>query len=482
MSAAEIISTEPATGAIVWRGWPGDIDVEVAAARTAWPDWASRPLAVRVETVRRFINVLRGQSEALADLIARETGKPLWDARTEVEGIIGGAESAIGAYRERTAQHRLEGAMGTKSSLRHKPYGVLGVITPFNFPAQLPAAQVIPALIAGNTVVLKPSEKAPASAKMLVECLYTAGLPHGALRFVPGGPAEAKALAAHKDIDGLLFTGRTATGMALHRQFAETPQKILALELSGNNPIVAWKLTDIHAAATLIVQSAYMSAGQRCGSAGRLIVEDGNHAPLVEAITQLIDRLIVGEPHADPAPFLGPVIDNAAADNLQEAYLDLLMSGGKAIRRLDRPVPGRPFLSPALIDVTDVQSRPDQELFGPILQMVRVSDFDEAIIEANTTRFGLTASLLGGTPQMYDRFWSNIGAGVVNWNRATIGSPTNAPFGGTGLSGNHRPGAYYAADYCAYPVISSEVEQARASIGIGLKQADASVPSEVDSW
>jgi succinylglutamic semialdehyde dehydrogenase len=482
MSAAEIISTEPATGAIVWRGWPGDIDVEVAEARAAWPDWASRPLAVRVETIRRFINVLRGQSAPLSDLISRETGKPLWDSRSEVEGILGGAESAIAAYRERTAQRRLEGAMGTKSSLRHKPYGVLGVITPFNFPAQLPAAQIIPALIAGNTVVLKPSEKTPASAKLLVECFYSAGLPRGALRFAPGGPAEGKALAGHKDIDGLLFTGRTATGMALHRQFAETPQKILALELSGNNPIVAWKLTDIHSAATLIVQSAFMSAGQRCGAANRLIVENGNHAPLVEAITQLMDRLIVGEPHADPAPFLGPVIDNAAADTLQEAYLDLLMSGGKAIRRLDRPVPGRPFLSPALIDVTDVQSRPDRELFGPILQLIRVSDFDEAIIEANTTRYGLTASLLGGTPQMYDRFWSNVGAGVVNWNRATIGSPTNAPFGGTGLSGNHRPGAYYAADYCAYPVISSEVEQARASIGIGLKQAEASVPSEADYW
>jgi succinylglutamic semialdehyde dehydrogenase len=480
MSAAEIISTEPATGAIVWRGWPGDIDVEVAEARAAWPEWASRPLTVRIETIRRFANVMRAQTEALTDLIARETGRPLWDARSEVEGIITGAESAIAAYHERTAQRRLEGAMGTRSSLRHKPYGVLGVITPFNFPAQLPAAQVIPALIAGNTVVLKPSEKTPASAKMLVECLYSAGLPHGALRFVPGGPEEGKALASHKDIDGLLFTGTTATGMALHRQFAETPQKILALEMSGNNPIVAWQLTDIHAAATLIVQSAYMSAGQRCASANRLIVEDGNHAPLVEAITQVMDRLIVGDPHADPSPFLGPVIDNAAADTLQEAYLDLLMSGGKVIRRLDRPIPGRPFLSPALIDITDVQARPDQELFGPILQLIRVSDFDEAIIEANTTRFGLTASLIGGTPQMYDRFWSNVGAGVVNWNRPTIGSPTNAPFGGSGLSGNHRPGAYYAADYCAYPVISAEVEQARATIGIGLKEADSSVPSDAD--
>jgi succinylglutamic semialdehyde dehydrogenase len=477
MPAAEIISTEPATGAIVWRGWPGDIEVEVAAARAAWPEWASRPLTVRVETMRRFANVVRAQTEALADVIARETGRPLWDARAEVEGVIASAESAISAYHERTAQRRLDGAMGTRSALRHKPYGVLAVITPFNFPAQLPAGQVIPALIAGNAVVLKPSEKTPASAKMLVECFYTAGLPTGVLRFVPGGAAEGQALARHSGIDGLLFTGTTATGMALHRQFADTPQKILALEMSGNNPIIAWRLTDIHAAAVLIVQSAFLSAGQRCTGAKRLIVEEGNFEPLLEEITGLIDRLIVDQPHADPAPFLGPVIDNSAADGLQEAFLDLLMSGGKAIRRLDRPIPGRPFLSPALIDVTDIHSRPDVELFGPILQVIRVADFDDAIIEANMTRYGLTASLIGGTPQMYDRFWSNIRAGVVNWNRATTGTPVNAPFGGTGLSGNHRPSAYYAADYCAYPVISSEVEQARASIGIGLKESTATVSS-----
>ena len=477
MPAAEIISTEPATGAIVWRGWPGDIEVEVAAARAAWPEWASRPLTVRVETMRRFANVVRAQTEALADVIARETGRPLWDARAEVEGVIASAESAISAYHERTAQRRLDGAMGTRSALRHKPYGVLAVITPFNFPAQLPAGQVIPALIAGNAVVLKPSEKTPASAKMLVECFYTAGLPTGVLRFVPGGAAEGQALARHSGIDGLLFTGTTATGMALHRQFADTPQKILALEMSGNNPIIAWRLTDIHAAAVLIVQSAFLSAGQRCTGAKRLIVEEGNFEPLLEEITGLIDRLIIDEPHADPAPFLGPVIDNSAADGLQEAFLDLLMSGGKAIRRLDRPIPGRPFLSTALIDVTDIHSRPDVELFGPILQVIRVADFDDAIIEANMTRYGLTASLIGGTPQMYDRFWSNIRAGVVNWNRATTGTPVNAPFGGTGLSGNHRPSAYYAADYCAYPVISSEVEQARASIGIGLKESTATVSS-----
>jgi succinylglutamic semialdehyde dehydrogenase len=157
------------------------------------------------------------------------------------------------------------------------------------------------------------------------------------------------------------------------------------------------------------------------------------------------------------------------ADSLQESFLTLMMKGGVPIIQLLRPIDGRPFLTPALIDMPDASERPDVELFGPILQMVRVPDFDAAIEEANATRYGLSASLIGGTPQQYDHFWANVRAGVINWNRATNGAPSSAPFGGVGLSGNHRPSAYYAADYCAYPVVSTEEEQARASIGIGLR-------------
>ena len=255
----------------------------------------------------------------------------------------------------------------------------------------------------------------------------------------------------------------------VNRQFAETPHKILALELGGNNPIVVWDAKDIETAATLIVQSAYLSAGQRCTAARRLIVEDGKHEELVAEIVKLMDRIIVDQPMADPAPFMGPVIDNAAADFLQEQFVGLMMKGGKPIRRLDRPSEDRPFLTPSLIDVTDVKDRPDEELFGPVLQLIRVRDFDEAIDEANNTRFGLAASVLTKDPKLYDRFWANVRAGVINWNKPTNGAPSNAPFGGIGLSGNHRPSAFYAADYSAYPVTSVEAESTRAVISEGLR-------------
>ena len=286
-----------------------------------------------------------------------------------------------------------------------------------------------------------------------------------------GGPAEGKALAAHPDIDGLLFTGSARTGIALNRAFADRPDKILALEMGGNNPIVVWDSPDLYSAAVVIVQSAFTSAGQRCTAARRLIVDETLYEPLIETLNKLIGRLIVGEPHANPAPFMGPVIDNEAADLLTESFLELLQRGGRPIRYLERPEDERPFLLPGLIDTTELRDRPDIELFGPILQVIRTRTFDEAIAEANNTRYGLSASLLSQSPELYNRFWSNARAGIVNWNKPTNGASSSAPFGGIGWSGNHRPSAYYAADYCAYPVVSSEAEQARASIGIGMRDS-----------
>ena len=467
--AEKLVSTEPATGVELWSGEVGDAAAEVAAARAGWPEWAAHSLAYRIETLRRFANVVRKRADEFAELISRETGKPFWETKTEVGAVINKVEISISAYADRTPQKKLEAALGNKVAVRHKPHGVLAVLGPFNFPAHLPNGHIVPALIAGNAVVFKPSEKTPASGAFLVDCYREAGVPEGAVRLLIGGPDEGRALASQPGIDGLLFTGSARAGTALHKQFAETPSKILALELGGNNPIVAWNVKDLDAAAAVIVQSAFLSAGQRCTCARRLIVEDGKEENLVEKITSLMDRMIVGEPFADPQPFMGCVVDNASADHLQQQWVTLMMKGGRPIRRLERPDETMPFLTPALIDVTNAKDVPDEELFGPVLQLIRVKDFDAAIDEANNTKFGLAASLIGGSPEQYDRFWANVRAGVINWNKPTNGAPSTAPFGGVGHSGNHRPSAYYAADYCAYPVTSSESDKLRGTIGEGLR-------------
>lgn len=468
MSDFELTSRDPCTGDIVWRGPRGDPAAAVAAARAIASGWAATSLDARVAVARTFAATVRDRAEAFAALIARETGKPLWEARTEVASVAAKVDISIAAQAERAGERHGE-AGGVRQAVRHKPHGVLAVLGPYNFPAHLPNGHIVPALLAGNAVVFKPSELTPAVADFMAACWDAAGLPPGVLTVVHGTGTEGKAL-AEADIDGLLFTGSAGTGASLARQFAETPHKILALEMGGNNPLIVWDLppAQLDAAAALVVQSAFLSAGQRCTCARRLIVGP-DAAPLLDRVVALADRLIVGAPFDAPVPFMGPVIDDRAADALQAGFAALIGRGASVIRPLARRDSARPFLLPGIVDVTVVADRLDAELFGPVLQVIRVSDFAAALAEANATRFGLSAGLIGGDAALYDRFWRASRAGVVNWNRPSSGAASTAPFGGVGLSGNHRPSAFYAADYCAWPVASLEADVADGAITTGLR-------------
>ncbi|MBU0668939.1 MAG: succinylglutamate-semialdehyde dehydrogenase [Alphaproteobacteria bacterium] len=469
VSERQIISHQPATGEELWRGDIGDVDICVERARAALRDWAHQSLGQRIELVRRFANEVRRQTEPFAELIARETGKPLWEARTEVEAVIGKVEISITAYAERTGQKKLNSALQGTAAVRHKPHGVMAVLGPYNFPAHLPNGHIVPALIAGNCVIFKPSEKTPAVGEFLVKCFHAAGIPEEVVQLLIGGPEEGKALVAHWLVDGVLFTGSARAGVAINRKLATEPGKIVALEMGGNNAIVVTDTPKVEDAAVTIIQSAFTTAGQRCTAARRLIVTDSMYDEIIPRVKALAERLIVGEPFADPQPFMGPVIDNETADLLTESFVALMSRGAKPILHMKRPEEDKPFLTPGILDVTEMHEKPDIELFGPLLQVVRVPDLNEAITEANLTRYGLSASLIGGSPQDFEMFWNEIRAGIINWNRPTNGASSAAPFGGVGLSGNHRPAAFYAADYCAYPVTSTEMQQPRASLGVGLK-------------
>ncbi|MGI4879318.1 MAG: aldehyde dehydrogenase family protein, partial [Janthinobacterium lividum] len=235
-------STDPCTGGIVWQGPAGDPAAAVAAARAAFAGWSATTLDERIAVARRFAATVGERAEDFAALIARETGKPLWETRTEVGSVRAKVDISITAQAERAGTRSGE-VGGVRQVLRHKPHGVVAVLGPYNFPAHLPNGHIVPALLAGNTVVFKPSELAPAVADFMAACWDAAGLPPGVLNVVHGGGETGKALAA-ADIDGLLFTGSPRTGAALARQFAETPHKILALEMGGNNPLVVWDLAE----------------------------------------------------------------------------------------------------------------------------------------------------------------------------------------------------------------------------------------------
>jgi succinylglutamic semialdehyde dehydrogenase len=464
----EWTSTNPMTGETLWKGQDGEADPAVAAARAAAPGWAMRALAERIDFAHKFATNVKLHTEEFAAIIARETGKPLWEARAEVGTVISKVAISIQAQAERAGERRGDVA-GIAQAVRHKPHGVLAVLGPYNFPAHLPNGHIVPALLAGNTIVFKPSELTPASGAFMVEMWRQAGLPDGVLNLVQGRAITGRALASHPGLDGLLFTGSSSTGLALHQAFATQPDRILAIETGGNNPLIAWDIpeADIGDAASLVVQSAFLSAGQRCTCARRLIIGP-NGRSLIEAVDALAGRIIAGDPFDEPAPFMGPVIDERAAARVQDAWEALIELGGKIIRPLQRLRPGTPLLSPAIIDMTGIDA-PDEEIFGPVLQVIRVPDFDAALAAANATRFGLSASLIGGDRALYDRFWAASRAGVVNWNRPTNGAASSAPFGGVGASGNHRPSAYYAADYCAWPVASLEADHIAGGTLTGLR-------------
>ena len=466
-------SYEPATGALLWEGEASDIADEIACVADAAPAWAALPLVNRVETMRRFANAVRANEEKFADLIARETGRPLWDARAEVHALTLSVDLAVGAVSERAGARRLEGAMGARQALRHRALGLMAVISPACFPARIASDRIIAALLAGNGVLFKPSELTPATGQSLVDLMHSAGVPEDLLRCVIGGAETGADLVEHERIDGVLFTGSTSTGIAISRAMAGRPDKLLSLNMGGNNAIIVWDVADIASAVALIIQSAFASSGQNCLAARRVIVLDSLAETLVGELAKFADQLVIDHPHAEETPYMGPLIDMESADRLTDSFLYLMSNGGRPIRHMKRPIDGLPFVTPGIIDVTDMETRPDVEYFGPMLQIVRVTDFQEAIAIANDTRFGLASALIGGSPEHFDYFLTLSKSGIVNWNRPTTATPHAAPVGGTGMSGNHRPSGTYAADACAYPVVSAAIDQPRALIGMGLRSAAA---------
>ncbi|MGV2287245.1 succinylglutamate-semialdehyde dehydrogenase [Trinickia sp. YCB016] len=472
-SGPAFASRNPGTGATVWEGKSAsadDVDRAVKSARRAFAKWSAVSFEERCAIARRFAALLTERKEAIAHAIGRETGKPLWEARTEVATMAAKVEISITSYQERTGEKRAPMADGV-AVLRHRPHGVVAVFGPYNFPGHLPNGHIVPALIAGNAVVFKPSELAPDVARATVEVWRDAGLPAGVLNLVQGEKDTGIALANHKQIDGLFFTGSSDTGTLLHKQFGGRPEIVLALEMGGNNPLVVADVDDIDAAVHHTIQSAFLSAGQRCTCARRIFVPSNAFGDRYLArFVEVSSRIAYGLYDADPQPFMGAVVSARAASKLVQAQSRLIESGAKALLTMEQRDPRLGFVSPAILDVTAVSDLPDEEHFGPLAQIVRYSSFDEAIERANDTVYGLSAGLLADDEATWTHFQRTIRAGIVNWNRPTNGASSAAPFGGTGRSGNHRPSAYYAADYCAYPMASVESAQLQmpASVSPGL--------------
>lgn len=473
-SGAAFVSTNPVTQQSVWTGKSADennVNDAVVAARAAFKKWKREPLENRIAICRKFANLLKENQEHLANVIGSETGKPLWESRTEISAMIGKIEISVRAHDERTGTKESDLPDG-KAILRHRPHGVVAVFGPYNFPGHLPNGHIVPALIAGNCVVFKPSEQTPMMAEETVKLWQLAGLPDGVINLVQGAVEPGIALANHVGIDGLFFTGSSTTGELLHKQFAGDTGKILALEMGGNNALILDDDIDEKAALHHVLFSAFISAGQRCTCARRLLVPNTTQGD--EFLDKLCDaalNLSVGRFDDAEQPYMGSVVSVQATQMLLKAQQNLLDKGGVSLLEMTQLEEGTALLSPGIIDLTDAHDIPDQEYFGPLLSVYRYDSFDEAIEIANNTRYGLSAGLLSNSRERYDEFLEDIRAGIVNWNKPITGASSAAPFGGVGASGNHRASAYYAADYCAYPVASMESPElaAPASLPVGMK-------------
>ncbi|MGI9609309.1 MAG: succinylglutamate-semialdehyde dehydrogenase [Acidimicrobiia bacterium] len=446
----ELLNTKsPVDGSTLWSAHEADsTDVAEAliAARSAQPGWERMPLPQRQAILERFAATIDADPSALATVISEETGKPRWEADTEAAAVVGKVALSIEAHAERTADQ----SVGATGSLTHRAVGVMGVLGPFNFPAHLANGQIVPALLAGNTVVYKPSELTPKVAAAHVRLLNDAGLPPGVLNLVIGGREAGQAL-VDGDVDAIAFTGSAETGRAIHSALAGRPNVLLALEMGGNNPLVVADIPDLDAVVNILVRSAFITAGQRCTCARRIYVPNNESGDLlVDTFVSATERLRMGGPDADPEPFLGPVINEAAAERVRAHARELMEVGARRLTEPDAEGSGA-FVRPTIIDATGVDV-PDHEIFGPIVTIHRYDDLDSAFAAAADTHYGLAAGLVSSNPADFDRFQRVLRAGVINLNCPTTGASGRLPFGGVGASGNYRPAGYAAADFCAYPV------------------------------
>lgn len=459
MSKKVLISINPSNNEVVWSGQIGDeetIKEVVQAARSYQPIWNLTTLEERQKIVTRFSEIVKNKAEEAAYIISEESGKPFWEAKTEVNSLINKVQVVFDSFNERARTKTKELANGRVAITRYKPHGVMAVLGPFNFPMSMPNSHIMPAIYAGNTIVFKPSERTPKSACFYRDMWIEAGLPADVLQIVNGDAEVGDFLVSNAEIDGVLFIGSRKAGKIIEKKAMER-DKLCVLEMGGNSPLVIWDYTNIKAALNVVIQSCYISAGQRCSAARRLIVNSAIYKDFITALSSAIDKIIVGDPFdTNPAPFMGPMVDKKAADQFLDDYYNLVKKGAKelvATKRIDSL--GECFVSPALLDVTEIPSE-DTEIFGPLLQVISATTFDQAIQICNETQYGLAAGLVTESRELYENFSNQVNAGIINWNQQLTGSTTINPFGGIKGSGNFHPAGYLSVDYCVYGCASIE--------------------------
>lgn len=418
-----------------------DVRAAVDAAAAAAPEWAATPAAKRAELLERAAAVLAGRADELAEEMVAEMGKPIGAARMEARRTPKNLELYAAEAVRLTGVTYPSDEPNTLVYSERQPIGVVGVITPWNFPLNLASRKIGPALAAGNTVVFKPSPMTPRMGERLGEAFAEAGFPAGVVNTVHGSAAGAMVVADER-VAAITFTGSTATGRRIHD--AMGLGRRVQLELGGNNPIVVLADADLAVAAGVVARSSFSMSGQACTAAGRILVADEVHDELLERVVELAGAQVVGDPRRDDVT-MGPLVDERAVQSMEHAVAAAVAAGATIAtggRRADRDDTrhGSFFEPTVLADVDPTMSLACTEVFGPVVGFERVGGLDEALARANDNDYGLTSSICTRDLAAAMRFAGSVEAGTVRVNRPTVGAAFNAPFGGIKASGSgtHR--------------------------------------------
>ncbi len=430
------------------------LDTAVGSARTAFPAWRKLGQTARAELLRKYQAGLKAHLEDLTRAISREIGKPLWEAKTEVQAMITKVDVTLTEGAAFTKDHVIADLPG---EIRHRPHGVIAVLGPFNFPGHLPNGQIVPALLTGNTVVFKPSDKGPLTAWWMAKCFEEAGFPPGVFNVVQGAVPVAEHLVSHPGVDAILFTGSVPVGQRIVAANAHRPGVLIALELGGKNASLVFDDVDLERAVREIAFSGFATAGQRCTATSRIYVTKGVAAQFIERLAAAARSIKVGHP-ADDGVFMGPVISEGTRQHLLAAQKKATEAGFEAV------VPGgvveartkgffvRPAVHVARGSVKSVSGYTDTELFAPDLSVITVGDEEEAVKLANDTSFGLSAAVFTKSADAFERAADELRVGVLHWNRSSAGASGRLPFSGIKASGNHRPAGILMGTSCVSPM------------------------------
>jgi aldehyde dehydrogenase (NAD+) len=450
MATATFESLNPATGEVIEsfpRSTADDVNRAVATARAAWEDWRLVPAPERGNILFRFAQLLERSKPELSDLMTREMGKVKAEAGGDVQEAID-MSYYMGGEGRRLFGHT------TPSELRDKfmmsvrmPVGVVGAITPWNFPIAIPAWKLCPALVCGNTVVLKPAEDTPLLAQRFVDLLHEAGLPEGVVQIVHGFGEEAgDALVRHPDVPIITFTGSRETGVLVTKNAADR-LKHVHLELGGKNAIIVMDDADLDLAVDGIVWSAFGTAGQRCTAASRVIVQRGVYDALQKKLVERAERMTIGAPWEDDTQ-IGPVINEAAVEKIH-SYTEIGRDEGAKLLTGGERVDGQGFYyRPTVFADVEPQMRiAQEEIFGPTTALIPVGSFEEAVRAANSVEYGLSSSIFTSDVNKAFAAMRDLQAGITYVNAGTTGAEVHLPFGGMKQTGNgHREAGQAALD------------------------------------